>query len=98
AEGAVVVGGRVRGEHQVRLAGRGGPQGVEHAPGLHVAELPLPVDLDDAVEVLGEVHHDGDIAALPGEAGAAAAGEDRGAVPAGRRDRGNHVVDRPRDD
>ena len=50
------------------------------------------------MHVLGEIHHDGDVAALPGQAGAAAARENRRAVASRRGHRRHDVVDRPRDD
>ena len=67
-------------------------------PGSHARELALRVDLEDAVEVLREVDHDSDVAALPGEARAAAAREHRRTVLAARRDGRDDVVDGARDD
>ena len=46
---------------------------IEHASRLNVAEPLLRVDIDDMVHVLREVHHHGHIAALPSQAGSAAA-------------------------
>ena len=61
-----------------------GAEVVEHRPRLDPGQLPAGVDREDLVEVLGPVHHDGDVAAAAGQARAAAAREDRRAVLAGR--------------
>ncbi len=49
------------------------------------------------VQVLGPVDHDGDVAAAAGQAGAAAAREERRAMSPADRDRLDHIVDVPRD-
>ena len=46
-------------------------------PGWTRASFLAGVDLEDLVEPLGPVHHDGDVAAAAGQAGAAAPGEER---------------------
>ena len=97
AERAVVVGRRVGAEGEPVLAVGLLAQPVEDDARLDARELPLGVDLDDPVQVLGEVEDDRDVHALTREARAAAAREDRRAVLAGDRDRGDHVVDAPRD-
>ena len=91
----MIVRGGVRRERQLALIGGRVPQGVEDAAGLDGAEPLLRVDTDDMMQVLGEVHHDSDVAALPGEAGAAAARQHRGTELAGRGHGRNHVVDGP---
>ena len=52
-------------------------QRVEDDAGLHAGDALLDIDLENAVHVLREVEHDGDVAALAGEARAGAAREDR---------------------
>src|SRR5205807_5235452 len=61
-------------------------------------EPALGVDLDDLVQVLGEVDDDGDVAALAGKTGAAAVRKNRRAVLAADAHRLDDVVGRARDD
>ena len=56
------------------------------------------IDLEHPVHVLGEVHHDRDVAALPGQAGAAPAGDHRRAERARGRHGMHHVVQIARQD
>ncbi len=74
------------------------PEMVEDEAGLDAGELALGVDLDDLVQVLAEVDEDGHVAALAGQAGSAAAREDRSAVLAAGGHRRDDIVDRARDD
>ncbi len=67
-------------------------------PGSHAGQPPLRVELDDLVDVLGEVDDDGDVAALPGERRAAAAPKERRAVLAADAHGLDHVLDVARDD
>ena len=60
---------------------------VEHDAGLHARILLLRIHLDDAVHVLREIEQHRDVDGLPGNAGAAAARDDRRAVPAAHRER-----------
>src|SRR5437763_8827736 len=66
------------------------PEIVENRSRLHAGEPPRRIEVEDAVHVLREVEHYCHVAALPGQAGAAAPAENRRAVrPAhfdGRRD------------
>ena len=73
AERAVAVGFRIGGEVQLVLFDRAVAQIVEDAARLNPRQLACRVDLQHVVHVLREVHHDRDVAALPGEAGPAAA-------------------------
>ena len=68
---------------------------VEHDAGLRRARAAAPGSISTiAVQVLREVEHDRDVAALAGEARAAAARQDRRAVLAADRHGGDEVVDR----
>src|SRR5207253_4247580 len=71
-------------------------QVVEDQARLHACESLLRIDLDQPVQVLGEVDDDGDVAGLSGKAGAAAVGEYRRAVVAADAHRLDDVVGRPR--
>ncbi len=68
-------------------------QPVEHHPGLDAGKTALRIELEDPVQVLGEVDHDAVVDGLAREAGAAAAGKDRRLVLAADLDGGNHIVD-----
>src|SRR5438876_789408 len=74
AERAVVVRGGVGAEGELVLGLGGFAQVVEDQTRLDAREPPLGVDLDDLVQVLGEVDDHGDVAALAGETCAAAMG------------------------
>src|SRR5258708_6959167 len=50
------------------------------------------VELEDPIHILGEIEHYGDIAALPGQAGACSACQDGGPVFAAGRHGSDHVV------
>ena len=97
AEGAVVVRGRVRAEGEAVPLGRGAQHVEDHAR-LDPGEPALRVHCQHPVEVLREVDHDGDVAALPGQAGAAAAGQHRHPGLAAARHRGDHVLGAPGND
>src|SRR5207248_512041 len=71
---------------------------VEDHARLHARDAPLRVDLQDPVQVLGEVEDDGDVRCLAGETRAAAARENRDIVRAADLDGGDDVLDRARDD
>ena len=60
---------------------------IEHDAGLHARDLRRRIEREDAVQVLREIDHHRDVAALPGEAGARAARQDRRADFAARCDR-----------
>jgi hypothetical protein len=91
AEGAPGVGGRVWPVGQVVDLGRLA-EPVEHDAWLHPGDAALRVQLDDLVHVLGEVQHDRGVAALAGQAGAAAAAQHRDAGLAAGGERGEDVV------
>jgi hypothetical protein len=55
------------------------------------------IQLDDLVHVLGKVQHDGDIAALSGQAGSGSSRKDRSAVFPARGHRRDHVFGMTRD-
>ena len=82
---------------KVRWCSRGVRAGRRGRARLDPGQPPLGVDLEDAVEVLREVDHDGDVAALAGEAGAAAARRS-GAPCRGRLPPSRHVLHASRDD
>jgi len=95
ADGAVVVGGRVRAEGQA-VPPRRLVQRVADDPRLHAGD-PLPgVELEDAVQVLGVVQHHGDVAALARQAGPAGTVEHRRAVLGAGGHGRHHVVGRRR--
>src|SRR5262249_49105667 len=70
----------------------GGAQMVENDAWLDAGDALLGVNLQNLRHVLGEVEHDGDIAALARERGASAAAKHRGAVLAAGGDGSNDVV------
>ncbi len=88
---------RVRRERQV-VALRGVAQVVEHDARLDARRPRDGIERDDAVQVFREVDDDRDVAALPGEARAAAAREHRRTSLAAGGQRLRHVVDRARND
>ena len=68
---------------------------VEHAcPAATRASSPLGVDLEDVVQILGEVHDDRDVAALPARLVPPPRREDGAPMRAAGRDRRDDVVDR----
>ena len=98
ADGVVVVCGRVRPERQhVLLLGRV-PQSIQHTTRLHDAQPSLRVDVQNVVQVLGEVHQHRHVAALAAQAGATAAREDGITELASQRHRLDHVFLVARDD
>jgi hypothetical protein len=70
----------------------GGAESVEDDSGLHAGDAAGGIDFENARHVLGEIENDGDVAALAGERGAAAAAEQRRAELAAERDRCKNVV------
>ena len=78
AEGVVVVRGGVGAEGQL-MAFCFLAQPVEHNAGLHARCLGLRIEIDQFVQVFREIEHDGDIAALTGEACSAASRQQRSA-------------------
>ena len=81
---------------KVRCAARPRRAGSSRTqPGSTAREAALRIDLEDAVQVLGEIDHDGDVAALAGQAGAAAARENRRAMLAADRDGRDDIFDGP---
>ncbi len=97
ADGAPAVGGGVGAEGEA--VGEGGAaEVVEHRAGEHAGEPPLGVDREHPPEVARAVDHHRDVAALPGEAGAAPPLHDRRAMPPARRHRRDQIVRVPRAD
>ena len=96
AERAVGVRRRIGAERQAVPLGLPA-QRVEHDARLHAREAPLGIDRDHAVHVFREIEHDRHVAALAGEARAAAAPEDRRLVRAADRDRALDVLAVARD-
>ena len=89
AQRAVIVGGGVRAEGEVVRLGRVAQGRRARSPAAPARGRSRGVDLQHAVQVLREVDHHGDVAALAGQAGAAAARQDRRAVLAAQRDGGD---------
>jgi hypothetical protein len=85
------VGGGVRSEREAVLL-RVRSEAVEDRPRLNAGTSPTGIDLQDPVEVAGEVKDDGDVAALPCQAGAGASREDRRSVLPAHGDRPYHVL------
>ena len=94
---AVLMRGRIRTKRQVVLIGTIA-QVVQRHSRLHPRILFLRIDLQNLVQVLGEINHNGNIAALPGKACAAAPGQNRRAIFAGQRHRLNYILDCFRND
>jgi hypothetical protein len=63
---------------------------------LHTRNFPLGVDFQNAIDVLGKIDHHCHVTALTGQAGAAAARDDRRPVPVTGRHGFDHVVDAAR--
>ena len=101
AQRAVIVGGRLRAEHQP-VRRQLGVELVQHDAGLDHAGPRRRIDADQAVAVLGPVDDHRHVARLPGQAGAAATGHHRRAVLPAHGDgrhrvvhgAGNHDADR----
>ena len=68
------MGGGIGAESQLVFFG-GVAEGIEHDPGLHAGDAALGIDLENLRHVLGKIEHDGNVAALAGEGGAASAAE-----------------------
>src|SRR6185312_6036200 len=79
AKGAAAVSGRIRSEREVVRFGRVA-QRIENYTRLNPCETLNRIDFQDPVHVLGKVEDDGDVAALPGQAGAGASRQDWCAV------------------
>ena len=71
---------------------------VQDDAGLNASPLLFGVDLEDVVEVLAEVHDDGVVDGLAGQAGAAGAGQHGNALAGGELDDGLHVGSRAGND
>jgi hypothetical protein len=97
AERAVIVRGRIRTEREVMLLS-GVAQAVKNAAGFHVGHASVGIQPQDTIEIFREVDQHGNVAPLPGEAGAASAQHDGCAVLAANVDRGDDVLDRSRCD
>src|SRR5581483_5618885 len=72
-------------------------QVIENAAGLHGRLALVRINIEDVAEVLGPVHDNRDVAALTGEAGAAATREHGRAELAAGGDRRNYVINGARD-
>jgi hypothetical protein len=91
AEGAVVVGGGVGAEGEVVALGRVA-QLVQHQARLDTRPAAVRINMEDAVQIFREVEHHRHVAALAGEAGAAAAGQHGRAVLAAGGEGLDHVL------
>ena len=85
------MGGGIGGEGEVMFFG-GVAEVVENDAGLDAGDAAVGIDLEDARHVLREVEDDGDVAALSGERGAAAAGEHGSVEVAAEGECGEDVV------
>src|SRR5437764_11271562 len=92
AQRAVIVGGRIGRKSEVVVLGAFA-QIVENRGGLHAGAVIGGIEVEDLVQVLGKIHHHGNIAALAGERGASATREQRRAMFAAQRDGGDDVVE-----
>ena len=97
SNGAVLMCRRIGSEGKVVLFG-GVAQLIVDQPGFDPSVVFLRVQLEQTVEVLGEVQHDRDIAGLSSEARSSAAPQDGNAMLAADCDRFDDVLDRARDD
>jgi hypothetical protein len=96
-DGAAVVAGGIGREGQVIFLG-GVAQIVEDDAGLHAGDATLRIDLDDLGHVPGKIQNDGDVAALAGERGPAAAAEKGRGKFAAHGNCGENVIGIPRKD
>jgi hypothetical protein len=65
---------------------------IEHDAGLYASDAAPGIDLKNAGHVLGEIQHDGDVAALPGERGSGPTAEQGRTEFATNRNCGEDVV------
>ena len=93
----MIVRRRIRPEREM-VPFRGSAQMVEDQPRLDRRAVALGFEPDDTVHVFAEIEEDRDIAALAGEARAAAASEHGRLMPAAHGKRLHHLVRCPRDD
>ena len=68
-------------------------QGIQHNPRLHPRPPLLRIDLDNLVQVLAEIHHDGVVDRLAGQAGAAGPGQYRNPAIPGDFQHRQHIRD-----
>jgi hypothetical protein len=78
ADGATVVAGGIGSEGQMMFFG-GVAEVIEDNAGLDARDAPFGIDLENVSHVLGEIEHDGDIAALSCERGSTATAKERSA-------------------
>jgi hypothetical protein len=91
ADGATGVAGGIGGKGEVKFFG-GVAQAVEDDAGLDAGDAAHGVNLEDAGHVAGKIEHDGDVAALAGERGAAATTEDGSSELAAGGDCGEDII------
>ncbi len=91
ADGAAVMAGGIGREGQMIFFG-GVSEMIEDDSGLHARDAPLGIDLEDISHVLREIENDGDVAALSGERGAAAAAKERSTEVATNGDGRENIV------
>ena len=73
------------------------PEMIEDDSGLHSRNSAFGIEFDDVCHVLGEIEHDGHVAALPGKRSASAAAKHRSAVLAANGDGCDYVFSIARD-
>src|ERR1051326_2067598 len=76
AKVAVFMRGRIRTKSEIEFVGAVAKL-IEYAAGLHPRIFFLRIDLNNLVQVFGEINDHGDVAGLPAEAGAATAWKQR---------------------
>ena len=91
ADGAAVVTGRIGREREVMFFS-GVTQLVENHAGLHAGDAAHRIDFENSRHVLGKIEDHGDVAALAGKRGAAAATEQRRSEFAADGNRGQNII------
>ncbi len=91
ADRTAVLGGGVGGEEQTLRRNRRVELRLHHT-GFDHRNAALAIDAANRIHILGKVEHDGRVAGLAGERGAATARENRQAVLARQRERAHHVA------
>src|SRR5260370_13760674 len=90
AQRASAVRGRIGAKRQTVSCG-GVAQPVQNDSGLNARKSRAGIDHENPIHVFGEIQHDGNIAALPGEARAGSPRQNRGAIRSACGDGCNHI-------
>ncbi len=97
AESAAIMCGGIGSEGEVMLLG-GGAEMIENNAGLHAGDAAGGIDFENPRHVFGKIQDDGDVAALSGKRGAAAAAEERCAELTAKGNGGENIVGVARED